>query len=292
MGTTVVVTVLAGDDTAAGDLASWAQSRIAELERRWSRFLPSSELGRLNAGTRGRPMLVSPDTFRLVETALAAWRLTTGAFDPTVHDTLVALGYDRTFTELERSDEPVLHRSGQRPAPGPSGIVTDPVLRAVTLPAGVSIDPGGIGKGLAADLVAEAVCAAGAQGALVDIGGDIRTCGHGPAEGAWIVEIDAPGGRTSRLALHDAGVATSSTRHRRWRTDHGTQHHLVDPRTGAPVDGPFSTATAIAPTAWLAEAATKAALVRGRTDIHPAAHVLLHGEHDHAVTRDLEELVR
>jgi thiamine biosynthesis lipoprotein len=156
----------------------------------------------------------------------------------------------------------------------------------------VSLDPGGIGKGLAADIVAEAVHAAGALGALVDLGGDIRVAGRGPADGEWIIEIDAPEARTVRLAVHDVGIATSSTLGRRWRAHGGMHHHLLDPRSGLPIDGAFTTATAVAPVAWLAEAATKAALVRGRTDFHPAVHLLLHGDRHHAVTQTLGELVR
>lgn len=292
MGTSAKVVVIADGATAAEDLVGWAFARIAQLERRWSRFVATSEISQLNRSNRDTPVLVSADTYRLVDTAMAAWRLTSGAFDPTVHDALVALGYDRSFEELDHTDEAADEVRDALPAPGAATIITDAALRAITLPAGVSFDPGGIGKGFAADLVTEALCAAGARGALVDLGGDIRTCGEGPADGAWIVEIETPGDRTIRLALHDAGIATSSTRRRRWRTHSGTRHHLVDPRSGTPVDGPFTTATAIAPVAWLAEAATKAALVDRRTAIHPAVHIVLHGEGHHTATRALEVLIR
>lgn len=275
MGTTARVIVSARAASIAEELAGLAARRILELERRWTRFSSTSEIARLHAAPRGVPVLVSTDTVRLVETATTAWRLTDGAYDPTVHDALVALGYDRTFEDLVAAEGPGVAYDGGVPAPGAAGIVVDPVLRSVTLPPGTSFDPGGIGKGLAADLIVEELLARDAIGALVDLGGDIRCGGEGPADGAWIIEVDPPS--LPRLALRDAGIATSSTRRRRWQSPDGVRHHLVDPATGAPARGPFTDATAIAPTAWLAEAATKAALVRGRTDVHPAVHVVLHG---------------
>src|SRR5436305_8153941 len=76
-----------------------ARRVIADLEARWSRFLPTSEVSRINANA-GRWTVVSPDTFRLVEAAVMSWRITNGRFDPTILQAMVAAGYDRTFAEV------------------------------------------------------------------------------------------------------------------------------------------------------------------------------------------------
>src|SRR6188474_3172238 len=91
MGSDVHVVVV-GDPS----LLAVATFRVDELERRWSRFRPDSEISRLNAH-RGEPVVVSVETFALVERSVRAWRETRGRFDPTVLGDLIRLGYDRPF---------------------------------------------------------------------------------------------------------------------------------------------------------------------------------------------------
>ncbi len=93
---------------------------------------------------------------------------------------LVAAGYDRDFATLDAGPAAAPDKPGAAgghdagPAPGCRGIVIDPIVGAVTLPSGVELDLGGIGKGLAADLVVDELLAAGAAGACVNVGGDLR----------------------------------------------------------------------------------------------------------------------
>src|SRR2546425_10889459 len=78
------------------DLLRMARARIEELARRWSRFIPDSEVSRINSH-RGAPYRVSADTFRLIGRAVEGWRDTGGRFDPTVLGDLIREGYDRPF---------------------------------------------------------------------------------------------------------------------------------------------------------------------------------------------------
>jgi thiamine biosynthesis lipoprotein len=175
---------------------------------------------------------------------------------------VVAAGYDRSFDAIgqaTRSRPP-------RPSPGCAGIVLDPVVRAVTLPHDVGLDAGGIGKGLAADLVVDALLEAGARGALVALGGDVRVAGEPPDGSAWRVAVEAPERVEHELALvelRDGGVATSGTTWRRWSCDGAPAHHLVDPRTGAPSTSDVVAVTAIASSASWAEVVATAALLAG-----------------------------
>jgi thiamine biosynthesis lipoprotein len=256
MGTAARVLVLGGDP----DLPARAWRRLAELEARWSRFLPTSELCRLNAAD-GAPVVVSHDTYYVVSRAIGSWHATGGWFDPTVHDALEAAGYDRDF-------DSITDRGGVSPAPqaapGCGGIELLPLLPAVQLPAGVRLDLGGIGKGTAADLVVDELLAAGAEGACVDLGGDVRVGGVGPEDGgAWRVDVDpalAPD-RSFRLA---AGAVATSTRIRRaWTRAGVAQHHLIDPRAGAPARSGLRSVTVVAAEAATAEVLAKAAFVAG-----------------------------
>ena len=76
-----------------------ARDRVEELERRWSRFRPDSEISRLNA-LAGSPMAVSPETLGLVGRALEGARVTGGRYDPTVLGDVLRTGYDRSFEEV------------------------------------------------------------------------------------------------------------------------------------------------------------------------------------------------
>src|SRR5437763_13467056 len=99
-----------------------ARRTIADLEARWSRFLPTSEVSRVNANA-GRWTVVSPDTFRLIEAAVVAWRVTAGRFDPTVLHALVAAGYDRTFAEV--GSRATTAPASTHPTPGAAAIEFD-----------------------------------------------------------------------------------------------------------------------------------------------------------------------
>ncbi|GIU89756.1 MAG: FAD:protein FMN transferase [Acidimicrobiia bacterium] len=247
--------------------AESAQRRIADLEARWSRFLPHSEVSRCNE-LAGRPVAVSAETFLLFERAVEGWRATKGRFDPTVGDALVRLGYTRTFAEVAGGAGTARRAGDAAPAPGCGGILLDPVVRAVTLPRGVRFDPGGIGKGLAADLVAAELVTAGVAGALVSLGGDLRVAGDPPDGDAWDVVVEDPFDPevvVATLAVRDAGVATSSRTRRVWRQGTAVVHHLVDPATGTPANGPLST-TVVAEEAWRAEVVAKSIAVGASGD--------------------------
>jgi len=166
-----------------------ARDRVEELERRWSRFRPDSEISRLNA-LAGSPMAVSVETLGLVGRALAGARVTGGRYDPTVLGDVLRAGYDRTFEEL--GDTGGAAGGGSPLGRGWARVVVDAAGSSVTLPAGVGLDPGGIGKGYAADLVVEELRAAGAAGVCVNLGGDLRAEGRAPGGGSWVVRIEHP----------------------------------------------------------------------------------------------------
>jgi thiamine biosynthesis lipoprotein len=126
----------------------------------------------------------------------------------------------------------------------------------------VGFDPGGIGKGLAADLVVEALLDAGAKGACVSMGGDVRVAGEPPAEG-WRVGIANPfidGDLVAVVMLADHGLATSNRLIRTWESRGRVHNHLVDPATGRSVSGLVS-ASVITGQAWWSEVLAKVAMV-------------------------------
>jgi FAD:protein FMN transferase len=295
MGSDAHLLVVTNDGSDGSDeLLAAAWGRIDELEGRWSRFRPDSEVSALNRHG-GVPVIVSADTFALVEHAIAAWDVTGGRFDPTVGAALAAHGYDRDLSELLDGTAPV---GNAEPAPGLAGTWLNPGLNAVTLPGGVSFDPGGIGKGLAADLVAQCLLDAGAAGALVNLGGDLRTAGEPPDARGWAISLPdplAPHRELARFALPDGGVATTSRLRRRWCTTVGEAHHLIDPATGRPADTDVVAVTVVADQAWRAEALAKAFFLAGPDELarHRDVHaVIVTADGRRHTTPALEETLR
>ena len=294
MGTECHIVVLGGPEQSLPA----ARARVEELEARWSRFRPGSELCALNAA-RGRPVRVSADTLLAVTTAVEAWHLLNGVFDPTIVDALERAGYDRTFSELLAGrplpSEPDPTTDHVAIVPGCAGIEIDRVVQAITLPAHVRLDLGGIGKGLAADLVAAEVMATGADGVLANIGGDLRVMGTCPHPTGWTVVLDHLPGCT--LALAVGGLATSAITKRRWRRGTDTAHHVIDPATGLPAEDSAASATVIATRAVDAETLATAALLAGPDagvellTAHGASGVLVGRDGERRATAELMELV-
>jgi FAD:protein FMN transferase len=139
----------------------------------------------------------------------------------------------------------------------------------VRLPEGTGFDPGGIGKGLAADLVVDEILDAGAEGVCVNLGGDVRVAGIAPDGGAWTVAVEHPWSEEplAHLGVAAGAVATSTTLRRRWVVDGTPRHHLIDPRSGLPSATDVNLATVVAAEAWVAEALAKSVLLRGSA--HP-----------------------
>lgn len=266
--------------------AAWAAAEIARLERRWSRFLPCSDVARANRAAGRGAVAVAPETVELVEEACAWWHRTDGWFDPTVLRALEALGYDAPFADMQRRPvaRPVIHSAPpgrpelripavgrarmSGPAPGCGGILTDRAAGIVVLPPGVGLDLGGIGKGAAADRVVAGLRARGVLAACVSLGGDVRAYGPGNAPGGrgWAIPVEHPDDETRILFTYrvdDGAIVTSTDRFRRWMHAGRTHHHLVDPRTGQPADTGLRAVIVADRSCARAEVLAKAAFVAG-----------------------------
>jgi len=239
-------------------------AQLEELDRTCSRFRPDSELAHVNARA-GRAVAVTPLLAVLVGVALDAARETDGLVDPTLGAQLRAAGYDRTFALVRARERWTI-------APAPPRARWDEVELdgrggLLLAPRGCELDLGASAKAFAADRAATSLAGAAGCGVLVSLGGDIAVAGEPPA-GGWPVRVaddhDAPlDGPGPVVALAHGGLATSGTAVRRWRTDLGEAHHVLDPRTGRPAPTPWRTVTVAARTCLDANVAATAALVLG-----------------------------
>ncbi|HEY8318810.1 MAG TPA: FAD:protein FMN transferase [Amnibacterium sp.] len=238
--------------------------RIAE---RWTtavgdacdRFRSDSELSRITDASHG--IAVSPVLADLLDAALQAAAISSGAVDPTVGSALVALGYDRDLDLVLRDGVPT--RVVVTEVPGWRRVdLADGVL---TMPAGVRLDLGATAKAVAADRIAATVAAELGVGVLVNLGGDIATAGTAPGAGWQVAVQDLPADPATQVSLAGGwGLATSSTQRRRWSADGEVRHHIVDPATGRPAESVWRSASVVAPTALLANTYATMAVVLGR----------------------------
>jgi thiamine biosynthesis lipoprotein len=243
-----------------------ARALLAELERRWTRFAPASDLSRLTHDPR-REVPAHAHVRALVRAGAWASRVSGGLVDMTLGDDIVRAGYDGHWTGETAPLSEALAAAPERTAATPhpaarwQGLGVDAGAQTVRRPLGVALDGGGLGKGLAADLVAARL--AGLR-YVVDVGGDLAL-GHGGG-GAHDVLVEDPwtGGVARRLRLGGGGVATSGIHRRLWLDADGRPaHHLLDPATGRPAWTGLLSVTAVGRTALEAEVTAKTALLRG-----------------------------
>ncbi len=252
MGTDVTVAAVADPGVDLGPALDLAVATVHDLESRWSRFLPDSELSQINRADG--PVVVSALTCDLVAVACDAWRASDGWFDPTVLPALEAAGYDRPFDlGLDRATP-----ASQVAPSGCADIAWDRATGLVVLPSGCRLDLGGIAKGATADLITAQLVEAGAEGACASIGGDVRVRCRPGAE-PWPVAASVAD--IEPIALLDGAVCSSSTLRRTWQRAGERHHHVIDPRSGCAASGWASEVAVTAGNAITAEMLTKVALI-------------------------------
>ncbi|MGB6057430.1 MAG: FAD:protein FMN transferase [Microthrixaceae bacterium] len=269
---------------------------LQRLESLWSRFIPTSDVSRINTGA-GQAVEVAPETILLIETMRQAWGDTQGRYDPTTLPVLMSHGY--AVSKCDPARRTVLPGGPYRlGAMGEIGV--DRVGSTVTLPVGVAIDPGGIGKGLAADLAVASLLSGGACGALVSIGGDLRVDGEPPESTGWRINIEhaEPTDRPlCQVTVDRGGVATSSTRTRRWNHNGRVRHHVIDPFSGTEADTDLAAVTVFSTSGWQAEAFATAAILGSSANVldyldsHDLTGLAITTEGTVLLTHDLDGLV-
>ncbi len=256
MGTTVSMLL----SESQGELGmKIVRTLFTEWEQTLSRFLPESELSRLNQQA-GTFTAVSDLLYQVLAASLTAAQATQGVYDPTLLDQLVQLGYDRSFDDL-----PVVRFAPifpGEPGGGWRGIRVDPIRRCVIVPVGIKLDFGGIAKGMAVDAAMENLRLSGVSPAMINAGGDLAVLGLPPAAEHWQLAVPGREGFWT-IPLRQGAVATSGIAHRHWWQGQTLRHHLLDPRTGLPAQSDLWSVTVVADRCEQAEVAAKVAFILG-----------------------------
>ncbi len=262
MGTFAQVTVRASGKLIGDKHIEAAFAKIHQINTMMNDWDPNSEISRLGQTAHLSPVAVSPELFEIIVLSKEYSRISNGAFDITVG----------AETQLWRQ----MQKTGQKPDSaalaaarakvGYEKIILDENNRTVQFAVeGMKLDVGAIAKGYAADLAIESLKAKGVKAAMVDIGGNVRCFGDGPANGLWLIGLQDPRNPQNLLAklkMNDMAVATSGDYERFAVVDGNKYSHILNPATAESVSE-LASVTIIAPMATRTDALSTAVSVLG-----------------------------
>lgn len=241
----------------AGQALSEAERRIHVLDADLSAQDGKSEISRLNDGS-DEPL--SSGTLQLVRRALEAARMTDGAYDPTVGALMTLWGFGTEHAavpEVSEIKETLIRTGWDRLTVTNTGL---------SMPEGFRFDPGGIGKGYAAEQTKALLKEQGVASAILSLGGNISVLGAKPDGSDWVIGIQDPENPASQFALvrvKDAAVVTSGGYQRYFEEDGRRYCHILDPKTGYPAESGLLSVTIVSKDDTMADALSTALYVMG-----------------------------
>lgn len=245
----------------AADFARTLTHWVTEFESKYSRFLESSIIGNINARSGKGWISIDPETETLFRLCDELHFLTEQTLDPS------SLPFTRLWNW--KAPEPVIPNQTSlehaRTLVGWNKIQRRP--GAVFLPnPGMGIDLGGMGKEYAVDQVIQLAHEMDIHSILVDFGQDIRAMGAPPGRPAWHIGLESPrqpGTCDKGLGIQNVAVASSGNYRRFFRKNGRTYGHIIDPRTGIPVENNVQSVTVVSPNCVLSGALTTASVILG-----------------------------
>lgn len=263
LGSTAYVTLVLPEEVAPDALFNGLWQHIAAFERRFSRFLPDSELTAFNkaAGTR-QP--VSTGFRDLLLAAREMSEKTNGLYNPFVLPALQRAGYKGSWPQPDRVDARLNYEKRQ----GAAGQDIEIGDSWAAIPAYTALDFGGIGKGYLLDELSRFLQSQQLTNYWLSLGGDILCSGVDELDRAWEVGIqDAlrEGVAVARVTNQGGqlAIATSGITKRKGVSVHGSWHHIIDPRTNLPADTDMLTATVCCASATEADVYAKCLVITG-----------------------------
>lgn len=249
--------------TAYGDEAQSAvdaaKKRIEELDSLLNAEDKNSEIFRLNSDGK---VVLGENSFELVTLALEYSSLTDGAFNPALHPLSELWGFiDKKYRVPDKKEiTDALKLSDTE------NIIPNKKNKTVKLlKSGMEIDLGGIAKGYAAAEAARVMSGYNISGAIINLGGNVRTVGKKPDGSLWNVAIKNPvgDGYLANVKTTDKAVVTSGGYERYFEKNGRTYHHILNPDNGYPADSGLKSVTIISDNDTLADALSTALFVMG-----------------------------
>ena len=266
MGTRCEVEVYHADGPGAEEAIRAALDEMDRVDRLLSNYRPDSDLSVMNRQAATRPVRVSDELFAFVRASRSFYEQSRHTFDPTIGPLVRAWGF---FGRQPSRPDPAVAADAKRRS-GFEHVRIDERAGTVAYDAaGLEFDPGGIGKGWAADRAADVLRRNGIASALVSAGGStLVAIGHPPGRDGWRVAVRDPLNATKPYAyvsLRNAALSTSGVSEKSVEEGSRRFAHIFDPRTGEPVEH-MCQATVVAPTGTQSDALTKPAFILPRAD--------------------------
>jgi thiamine biosynthesis lipoprotein len=222
-------------------------SRLKEIHARMSVGVPGSELDEIDAAAGKAPVRVTDDVLRVTRKALQLAQLSDGLFDPTVGPLISVWKINQEHPEIPKTRDIAAARALVN---WKDVAVDDPAKTIYLKRPGMQLDLGALVKGYAADEAVRILSARGVRSAIIDLGGDIFAMGHGQAGRAWRIGVQNPDAeRGTYLGIAEVvgrSVVTSGVYEHFFIKNGKRYHHLMDTRTGYPVDNGLESVTVIA----------------------------------------------
>lgn len=251
------------DRARLAEAANAAFEEIDRLDHQMSNYSETSDLTYINRNAAREDVIVEKELFDFLKLSIDYSRTTAGTFDVTVGPLMKAWGFFNSQGRVPDASElkSVMARVGYK------HVQFNERTRAIRFDReGVEFDLGGIAKGYAVDRAADILRESGVRSAFITSGSSsIRAIGAPPDQAAWRVEVSDPLDRSHHLAtleLKDQSISTSGCHEKSFEAGGKTYCHIMDPRTGRPIEGLLS-ATIITPSGVEAEALSKALMVMG-----------------------------
>jgi thiamine biosynthesis lipoprotein len=268
MGTTYHVSVVTGYLADAGNLKEKIDQRLQQINRSMSTYLPDSEISRFNAmGAADEKFCPTEDFLSVVKAAGRIYRLTEGAWDGTVGPLVRLWGFNRPrLTPAIPSDEDITRALT---AVGFSKIVVSDDGCLVKRHPDIRLDLAAIAKGYGVDAVSKLIQEKGFENYLVEIGGEVIARGLRKDGKPWLVGIADPRKGVPLntvykvIPLRDRALATSGDYRNYFQLDGKTYSHVLDPRSGRPVQNRVAAVSIIAPNCTFADGLATAVMVLG-----------------------------
>lgn len=261
LGTFVTISAYGSDKSELHQGISAAFEEIRRVDQLMSIHRKDSEISRLNRQASAAPVAVSSELFSVIAKAQEIALETAGAFDITIRPLADLWGF--IWKEYRLPTEEELNQV--LPLVNARWVELDPKRQTVQfLMEGISLDLGGIAKGYAVDRAIESLKANGITNAMVKAGGDLRVTGHRPGQRPWKVQLEDPlkHGHRTRIPLKEAALSTSGNYENYFVIDGHRYSHILDPRTGLPVEG-IAACSVIAKTCTESDAWATALFVYG-----------------------------
>lgn len=259
MGTLVEITVANSDNNLVQMATSRAFDEMIRIERLMSTYIADSEISRINDAAGKEAVPVSKEVLEVIEAGIEWGKKTDGIFDITIHPLVKAWNFDDGGETVPSTE--TLNRAKQLVNFRDIRISNGKVLLTRE---GMAINLGGIAKGYAVDRAIHILRGLVPSG-IINAGGDLYAFGQRGKGRPWVIGLQHPRKPQKVLAsfaLTNQAVATSGDYQRYFMKDGKRYHHILDPATGLPAEGPISV-TILAGNVMDADALSTAVFIMG-----------------------------